>query len=149
LLGTNSEGTIVTSTASSNESFYYDGSDWVDLVSFDPSANFCIKALTGNKPVSLEPEIEKIPNKFGLEQNYPNPFNPSTTIHYQLAEPDHVKIIVYSALGEKVKVLVDGWHNFGTYSVTFDGSELPAGVYFYNLVSNKGTTQSKKMVLLK
>lgn len=46
LLGTLSMGTTVVSKANSGESFYMDSSgDWIDLITFDESANFCIKAL--------------------------------------------------------------------------------------------------------
>lgn len=46
LLGTFSTGTTVVSDASPGESFYKDDAgNWVDLTSFDESANFCIKGL--------------------------------------------------------------------------------------------------------
>jgi len=38
--------TIVESSAEPGESYYYDGSEWQDLNSFESSANFCIKALS-------------------------------------------------------------------------------------------------------
>ncbi|UCD17397.1 MAG: PKD domain-containing protein [Candidatus Zixiibacteriota bacterium] len=38
--------TIVESSANPGESYYRNGSDWVDLYEDDPSGNFCIKALS-------------------------------------------------------------------------------------------------------
>jgi C1A family cysteine protease len=46
---------MVTSTASPGESFYRDGAAWVDLTSYDESANFCIKALTDDLWFDLTP----------------------------------------------------------------------------------------------
>jgi C1A family cysteine protease len=54
LLGSSKRGTIVKSDANPGESYYKDGSTWHDLYdynfpdpSWDRTANFCIKALTG------------------------------------------------------------------------------------------------------
>jgi hypothetical protein len=44
LLGASSR-TIVESTASAGESFFLQGSDWVDFTTVEPTGNFCIKAL--------------------------------------------------------------------------------------------------------
>jgi C1A family cysteine protease len=45
LLGANYR-TTVTSTSEPGQSYYYDGSNWVDLYEFNNSANFCIKGLS-------------------------------------------------------------------------------------------------------
>jgi len=37
---------FVRSTASPGESFYHDGSEWVDMIEYDSTANFCIKGLS-------------------------------------------------------------------------------------------------------
>ncbi len=47
LLGSKSR-TIVPSIAHPNESFYLDGSNWIDLYTLNNTANFCIKGLTAN-----------------------------------------------------------------------------------------------------
>jgi len=43
---------------------------------------------------------------------------------------------------------VDEMRPAGTHSVTFDGSELASGIYFYHLQAS-GFTTTKKMVLMK
>ncbi len=80
--------------------------------------------------------------------NYPNPFNPTTMITYNLKEKDHVTLIVFDILGKEVARLVDGIQTEGEHSVNFDGSNLPSGMYIYQL---KGSNfcLSKKMLLLK
>ena len=85
---------------------------------------------------------------FELFQNYPNPFNPKTTIKFSLTEPEKVKLSVYSLLGEEIRVLVNEYRPSGIYSVVFDGSNLPSGVYVYTLRTND-ILLSKKLILLK
>ena len=85
---------------------------------------------------------------FKLFQNYPNPFNPVTTISYQLSAASPVELIVYNALGQKVRTLVNRREDSGTHSVTFDASGLSSGIYYYKL-SAGSYVQVHKMILLK
>ncbi|MCX6163260.1 MAG: T9SS type A sorting domain-containing protein [Ignavibacteriae bacterium] len=92
---------------------------------------------------------------YSLFQNYPNPFNPTTNIKYQItntsnvkSEMSNVKLIVYDILGKEIITLVNDKQSAGIYEVTFDGSRLASGIYFYKLQSGD-FTQTRKMVLLK
>ncbi|MBD3348637.1 MAG: T9SS type A sorting domain-containing protein [Candidatus Eisenbacteria bacterium] len=49
---------IVESAANPGESYYHDGSGWVDLTTFESTANFCIKALTSAAGLHVAPETE-------------------------------------------------------------------------------------------
>ncbi len=98
-------------------------------------------------PVGVNNNLEII-TKFELQQNYPNPFNPSTKINYSIPENNFVTLKVFNLLGKEVATLVDENQNRGNYSVTFDASHLPSGIYFYTLsVGNLHAT--KKMMLIK
>lgn len=92
---------------------------------------------------------EEIPTDFALKQNYPNPFNPSTTIKYSLPEEGLVTLKVFNALGEEVRTVVSEFQDPGTYSVKFNASDLPSGIYFYKIKSGNNFTETKKMILLK
>ena len=89
-----------------------------------------------------------VPDKFFLSQNYPNPFNPETRINFTVAEQRNVSLRVYNMLGEMVKELVNEVKSAGSYSVTFDGTNLPSGIYVYR-IQTKGFSENKKMTFLK
>jgi hypothetical protein len=91
---------------------------------------------------------KNIVHSFRLEQNYPNPFNPGTIISYSLPSAINVKLCVYNTLGQTVKLIVDGFKNAGNYSVNFNASDLPSGIYFYKLEAGQ-FSQVKKMILIK
>ena len=101
-----------------------------------------------NGTVSVKPINNIIPDKFKLSQNYPNPFNPNTKIKFELPNIANVKLTVYDILGREVMSLIDSELKPGTYEVTFDGSKLSSGIYFYSLTT-KDFSQTKKMLLLK
>ena len=88
------------------------------------------------------------PTSFILYQNYPNPFNPSTLIDYQLPAKVLVTLKVFDALGNEVETLVNGRQDAGNHSVQFNASNLPSGVYFYQIEAGK-YREIRKLLLLK
>ena len=102
----------------------------------------------GNYKYSETLDIAYIPLEFSLSQNYPNPFNPSTVIKYSIASPGLVTLKVYDLLGRSVRMLVNQFQQEGMYEVQMDVSDLPGGVYFYNL-SSGNFHQTRKSILLK
>lgn len=99
--------------------------------------------LTGINHLSSE-----IPDNFSLSQNYPNPFNPQTHFEFRIAEFGFVKLTVFDIVGKEVQALVNQELSPGTYSVDFDGSNIPSGVYYYRIESGS-FSDTKKMVLIK
>jgi hypothetical protein len=89
-----------------------------------------------------------VPAEFVLNQNYPNPFNPATTISYFVPKESFVSIKVYDFLGREVTTLVSETKSTGSYELSFDGSGLPSGTYFYTLIANN-YSETKKMIVLK
>lgn len=98
--------------------------------------------------VSFVEKKPAIQSGFELAQNYPNPFNPTTIITYYIAKRSHVRLTVYDVLGRQVASLVNAEKSPGQYQVTFDGSELPSGVYFYRVRAGSYTAV-KKLLLIK
>ncbi|KAA3654742.1 MAG: T9SS C-terminal target domain-containing protein [Calditrichaeota bacterium] len=114
-----------------------------------------IEKLTRFKLVEIRATdiSEKVPTGFYLQQNYPNPFNPQTRIDYGLAETSPVEIVIFNALGQKVKTFRMGMQQPGRHFVIwngFDAMEKPvtSGVYFYKLKSEQKTI-IRKMLLLR
>ncbi len=94
-----------------------------------------------------------IPHTIQLYQNYPNPFNPETRIQYALNSRIYVTLMIYNALGQKVRTLVKGEKSPGKYEINWNGFDdkgqrLASGTYFYQLVSD-GIVQTKRMIYLK
>jgi hypothetical protein len=98
-------------------------------------------------------EQSSLPSTFALSQNYPNPFNPSTAISYQLSTKSFVSLRVYNVLGAEVANLVEGLKEAGQYTLNWNASSLPSGMYLYQLtaISEKGEVyrDTKRAVLLK
>ena len=88
----------------------------------------------------------QVPTEFALDQNYPNPFNPSTTIPFSIVEAGKINLTIYNVLGEKITTLVNGYKEASKYSVKFNSSNLPSGLYFYKLTTKNHTV--KKMMLV-
>jgi enediyne biosynthesis protein E4 len=89
-----------------------------------------------------------LPGVFALYQNYPNPFNPSTTIRFDNIIRQNIKISVYDISGRLVEHIVNSQFGRGTFSVRFDGTNLPSGVYFYKITAGS-YSETKKMILIK
>ena len=95
----------------------------------------------------------EVPLSYSLSQNYPNPFNNTSNLKFEIARhggssTGHVKLVVYDVQGREVKTLVNERLQSGTYEVTFDGSALSSGVYFYKMTAGN-FKETKKLLLLK
>ncbi len=103
-----------------------------------------VNAGTSNCRVSIEQYNNAFAAAIG---NYPNPFNNTTTIAVTLSESKNLNVKVYNAIGSLVfNKSVNG--NVGENTVTFDGSALSSGVYYYTVTA--GNEQAtKKMIIQK
>lgn len=90
----------------------------------------------------------RVPVSFELLSNFPNPFNPSTTITYRLPVSGLVDLKIFDLIGREVSTLVNQLRTPGTYTVQWDGSGQPSGVYFCRLQS-RGFVETKRMILVR
>ncbi|MCI0531909.1 MAG: T9SS type A sorting domain-containing protein [candidate division Zixibacteria bacterium] len=136
-------------------------------------AQFVLKEMIGDKEVSqyivktdqeiliTNPQVKSLklnkltaaPFDFSLEQNYPNPFNPTTDIRFTLPQAETVAIIIYNALGQKVKTLVNSRREAGFHTVAWDatndfGEPVSSGIYLYRISAGQ-YSELKKMIFLK
>ncbi len=100
----------------------------------------------GTTGITLEQGI--LPDRFSLSQNFPNPFNPETRINFAIQGSGFTTLKVYSLNGREAVSLVNDNLNPGNYSISFNGSSLSSGIYFYTLHSGD-FVETKKMLLLK
>ena len=104
--------------------------------------------------VGIETVSSEIPDNYSLSQNYPNPFNPNTVIKFSIpvsvgdAYMRPVQLKIYDILGKEVATLVNQQMQPGSYSVDWDGTNYPSGVYFYRLEAGDYTL-TRKMILIK
>jgi hypothetical protein len=106
----------------------------------------------------------EIPSSYSLQQNYPNPFNPTTKIRFGIANTplnplfpiesgsstrgEMISLKVFDITGKEVVTLVNEQLAPGTYTVDFEGTNFPSGIYFYRL-QTEGFINTKMMILLK
>jgi len=98
-----------------------------------------------------------MPESFALLQNNPNPFNMSTKITYEVPNLQkgtaNIRIMVYNAQGQLVRVLEDQTRPAGRYTVNWDGRDeggtyVSSGVYFYKMTA-ENVVLTKKLAVMK
>ncbi len=97
---------------------------------------------------NIDPINNLIVNDYQLNQNYPNPFNPETNINFAIPKSGNITLKVYNMEGKELAVIINENLQIGNYSVKFNGSNLPSGIYFYQLRSDDFIS-TKKMTLIK
>lgn len=83
-----------------------------------------------------------------LEQNYPNPFNPVTTIEFHIPKTELVSLKIYDILGQEITTLIDQPLSARSHEVQWDATDIPSGIYLYQLKTAK-FVETKKMILLR
>jgi len=121
---------------------------WADLKGWDMREYVMAETTFSATIPTAVGTADRLPEILVLEQNYPNPFNPRTSIRFSIPRESRVVLRVYSLLGELAETLLDGSMAAGSYSVVFDGSQLPSGIYLCRLQSG-GRELVKKMLLQK
>ena len=116
--------------------YYY----WVQSVSESGSSK--------PAPASIVTSVDEKSSAFKVSAPYPNPFNPTTTIEYSLPQDGHLILSIFNVSGQLVHVLKNELQQAGNYSITWNASEMPSGLYFCTLKSN-GFTETRKMVLVR
>ncbi len=144
-------GDGLTSTAQ-NPTHVYTSADsfTVTLFVYGPGgSNTMIKSnyIIVDHPTSIN-DMAGIPKKFNLLPNYPNPFNPQTTIRFAVPKRSFVKINVYDVNGKRVNNLFSGIKNPGYFSLTWDATGFPSGMYFIKMDTDTFTSV-KKCILVK
>jgi hypothetical protein len=75
-----------------------------------------------------------IPKKSVLISNYPNPFNGSTILRFNLPSSGKIGIDIYNVVGQKMESIYSGAAGAGEFSIAWDASRFPSGIYFAKLI---------------
>ena len=89
-----------------------------------------------------------LPIHYSLNSAYPNPFNPSTTISFSIPEFGLTTITAYDINGRQLETLTNEVLSVGNYSINWNASSHPSGLYFIRMVSGQ-FTQTQKLMLVK
>jgi flagellar hook capping protein FlgD len=98
------------------------------------------------------PDPAAIPPRTTLRWIRPNPFNPETSVAYDLASYQHVRIAVYDLRGVLVRTLMDGSQPAGGHEVLWDGRDqaggsAASGVYFLRLEAGHVRETTKAILM--
>jgi len=141
--------TVYETTADDDPLKIYNYAD--EVVNINEVAYYRVRQINKDNSVATSAEV-KIGNKeaeeFILGQNYPNPFNPQTSIYVDVIIASEFEVNVYDLVGNKVEQLHDGFLPQGMHTFPFDGSNLPSGIYFFE-VETPNAQVVKKMILAK
>ena len=110
---------------------------------------YIIEDLLAGESLQMD-ELKIIPDQKTIYPAYPNPFNPVTTIRFDIPEgaANLLSLRIFDINGGLVETLMDGQREPGIYTVQWDGSYQPSGVYFVRLESGS-TVAVRKLILLK
>jgi len=119
--------------------------DWLDPLGTAPNN---VDGTDATIITANEPE-RTLPGGATLKAAYPNPFQTETSFLLSIPRTESVQIRWFNAAGQEVKPTVNSMLEANTeYRVTFDGNNLPNGIYLYQI---KGATfvETGKVVLLR
>ena len=88
--------------------------------------------------------VDKI-NPFKIKV-YPNPANEISNINYQINNIKYVKVSVLDMYGKEIRILVNEKQDAGKYTVQFNGSDLPAGIYLVRLQAGAQVEMAKVVI---
>ncbi len=147
LLGASSR-TIVPSSASPGESFFLEGSTWVDLNTIGSTANFCIKVLTIPIGTSISGDEWAALQPLYADPVYPNPFSSHVSVPFTIAETGQVTVCVFDLSGRQVRTITSEEFAAGAHTVSWEGRDdsgnsVTSGVYFVRIWSHDSMVTSK------
>jgi hypothetical protein len=123
------------SSVDTDTDYYY----WLQTAEMDASIAYYGPVYVRTK--NIEEDVNVTLKKTKIHNAYPNPFNPSTTISFDIAAQDNIKIDIYNVKGQLIKNLVNQVYSPCAYSIIWDGNDndgtqCSTGVYFYTMTSS-------------
>ncbi len=74
----------------------------------------------------------------------PNPFTPQTSVRFRVAEAQDVRVVLYDALGRRVRTLFEAPVEAGVYeTVDIQGGDMPAGTYVVRVEGTRAAASTR------
>lgn len=83
------------------------------------------------------------PDQIAVSQNYPNPFNDITYIDVNLDNPSEILFIISDLTGRVIHSETLEMIHKGNFTIRFENNDIPAGIYYYTLISDAGSYTGK------
>ena len=110
-----------------------------------PGGEWCLQLHFSRFELFIRSEL--IPFDYNIT-TYPNPFNPIVTISFSILEFGLTIITVYDLTGRQLETLTNEVLSIGNYSINWNASSYPSGVYLIRMDSGD-FIQTQKVVLVK
>ena len=94
----------------------------------------------------VQDPVENTNNISSVSQNFPNPFNNETYVTVALNEGANLSLEVYTLTGQMVTAKDYGYMVNGSHTLTINGADLTAGVYFYTVTAGENKVTHKMIV---
>jgi serine protease len=122
---------------------------------------FAVAIIGGDNVADLQASAQAAQNKYNVPlvginnsngstvsdlKNYPNPATNYTNIFFNLSEESKTTLTIYDELGREVKKVFENNLYQGPYQINVDVKELPKGIYFYTLKTDKGQATGKLVI---
>ena len=115
---------------------------------FKSSGDFKVDEVLVTNSQEFIDVVKELPVSFTLSNAYPNPFNPTTTLTLDMADASFASVKVFNLRGEVVGVLMNDMVDAGSYTMTWDASNLSSGVYMIRAEAS-GQIATQKVMLVK
>jgi hypothetical protein len=106
----------------------------------------------GGEPIDVRDEAT--PSALVVEPNLPNPFQRGTSFAFSTPTDGHVRLEVYDLTGRRVATPVDRELPAGPHAVHWNGrgeggSLLAPGVYYYRVSTTGGTSEMRRLLIVR
>ncbi len=103
-------------------------------------------------PTGVEGRPGTIPNSFYLMPVSPNPVRQGAEFRFGLSQSGKTTLEIYNVLGQKVKILSDGFLSAGNHTIKWNGCDengrkVSSGAYVYRLVTGNQTCTKRFAVI--
>ncbi len=95
-------------------------------------------------PDAVSPDNQtEMPFQFAINSIYPNPFNAALSIDYAIDRSSEIELSIIDLTGRSIHEIAKGYHQAGSYQVSFDAAHRPSGLYLVRFESENAVKLAK------